>query len=139
MRVSGTSAAKAASSSKKSKGKASGQAFSLPTETGTSGSTPVTAANPLAAIDALLAVQETDDATNRKSAGLKYGNSILDLLDQVRLGLLTGGLSRTALERLTHMMDGRRDSFTDPNLAAILDEIDLRARIEIAKLDSSSR
>ena len=135
MRVSGTGAAKAATAKRKSQGNTAGEVFKLPEDSAASGPATVAGAGPLAAIDALLAVQETDDATSRKSAGLKYGGSILDLLDQVRLALLTGGLPQSALERLTQMVETRKDSFSDPNLAAILDEIDLRARVEIAKLE----
>ncbi len=139
MRVSNTSAAKASGAKRKSKTNSTGKPFELPSAGGAQGPAPVTGAGPLAAIDALLAVQESDDATSRRSAGLRHGTSVLDLLDQVRLALLTGGLPRTALERLAKMVESRKDTANDPNLAAILDEIDLRAKIEIAKLEKGMR
>jgi hypothetical protein len=53
----------------------------------------------------------------------------------VRDGLLAGGVSRAVLNRLVALVEVKREDFVDPGLAAVLDEIDLRARVELAKLN----
>ena len=61
--------------------------------------------------------------------------NILQHLDRIRLGLLGGGIPRQTLQRLTTELNATRSETADPRLRAILDEIDLRARVEIAKYD----
>jgi hypothetical protein len=58
---------------------------------------------------------------------------ILDQLDELRHGLLMGTLNRRQLENLARMVRARRGSVTDPRLAEVLDQIELRAEIELAK------
>jgi len=64
---------------------------------------------------------------------------LLDMLDQVRDGLLAGGIPRATLNRLANAVSKRQDGFADPKLQTVLDEIDLRARVELAKLEQSDR
>jgi hypothetical protein len=49
--------------------------------------------------------------------------------------LLTGALPRGQLESLRHMAKERGDVLNDPQLQSILDEIELRVAVELAKLD----
>jgi hypothetical protein len=57
------------------------------------------------------------------------------MLEDVRDGLLTGGVSRATLQRLLALVNVKREDFVDPALAEVLNEIDLRARVELAKLN----
>lgn len=83
----------------------------------------------LAESTSLLAAQEVGaDETERRR-----GHAVLDRLDELRLGLLAGGLSRRSLERLGALVAAERARAVDPRLAQILDEIDLRAKVELAK------
>jgi hypothetical protein len=59
---------------------------------------------------------------------------LLDRLDELRLGLLGGRLSMAALERLTLLVAENRGKVDDPRLTQILDEIEVRAAVELAKL-----
>jgi hypothetical protein len=67
----------------------------------------------------------------------------LNKLDDLRLDLLTGGLSKNKLLRLSEVVNSRRPEIEDPRLNEILDEIDLRAQVELAKfhprLEESSK
>jgi hypothetical protein len=65
--------------------------------------------------------------------------STLTLLDEVRDGLLAGGIPRVTLNRLALAIAKRRESFAEPKLQTVLDEIDLRARVELAKLEQAER
>lgn len=60
---------------------------------------------------------------------------MLDLLDEVRVGMILGQVSRGTLQSLLTLVNAQREDFIDPSLSQVLDEIDLRARVELAKLN----
>lgn len=91
--------------------------------------------SPIASVDALIALQEVPDAMGRRARAARRGRDMLDLLDDVKDGLLSGGVSRATLQRLVALVNQEREDFIDPGLSAVLDEIDLRARVELAKLN----
>lgn len=84
-------------------------------------------------IGAILGVQEVGDATERAARGKKRASQLLEQLDELRIGLITGMLTKEQLLRLSQMVQHQRAEVDDPRLAAILDDIDLRARVELAK------
>jgi len=90
----------------------------------------------VSAASSILAVQEVSDATDGRSRGLarQYGDDILDRLDSMRLKILEGTLTKDQLAELAQTMRAKRVRSDDPKLNAIIDEIELRAEIEIAKL-----
>lgn len=92
--------------------------------------------SPVAGVDALLAAQSVGDAPDRESRRrmAQRAEDILDKLDQIRHGLLMGELPRERLEDLITIVRSRRETVSDLALAAVLDEIELRAEVEIAKL-----
>lgn len=91
-------------------------------------------ASPLASVDALLALQEVPDATQGRSKGLGRAKQMLDLLEDVRRGLLLGTIPIHRLERLGELARNQRGQTGDPNLDAVLADIELRAAVELAKL-----
>ncbi len=95
----------------------------------------VSGPGPIAALDSILALQGMDDSTDGRSKGLKHGEALLDMLDQVRDGLLAGGIPRATLNRLAAAVTRRHEQFADPRLQTVLDEIELRAHVELAKLE----
>lgn len=89
----------------------------------------------IGALDALLTLQGVDEASGEASKkARKQAFDLLDQLDRIRVGLLTGELPQSAIENLIHMIGAHRERISDPELAEILDAIDLRARVELAKL-----
>jgi hypothetical protein len=64
---------------------------------------------------------------------MRRAGDMLDLLDDIRVGLLEGRVPRGKLEGLLRMVQSRRDEVVDPRLSAVLDEIELRAAVELAK------
>lgn len=90
-------------------------------------------ANPLGAVTNVLDIQEVDDALARAARGKIRAEDLLNKLDDLRLDLLTGGLSKNKLLRLSEVVNSRRPEIEDPRLNEILDEIDLRAQVELAK------
>jgi hypothetical protein len=97
----------------------------------------VSGPGPIAAVESILTLQGLDDSTNGRSKGLSHGQHLLDMLDQVRDGLLAGGIPRATLNRLAVAVGRRQENFADPKLQGILDEIDLRAKVELAKLEQA--
>ncbi len=88
------------------------------------------------AVDAVFAVQEVPDATDGRSKGLlfKYGDDLLDRLDELRLEILAGAISKEKLTELAQKLRQKRKETDDPKLNEIIDEIELRAEVEVAKL-----
>jgi len=99
----------------------------------------LTGGGPIGAVETILALQGIEDTTDQRSRGVAHADELLKLLDEVRDGLLAGGIPRRTLARMAHTIAKRRESFADEKLQGILDEIELRARVELAKLELSDR
>ena len=139
MRIDGTSNSSGVrSTSKTDKKKKSGDtAFEGLVEdtAGTEEKKPVAGAAAINNIDALLSLQESGGGTSEEAvrkARLRAA-ALLDHLDQVRMGILTGGIPKSSLQQLSRTISTHRETVMDPALAQILDEIDLRAQVELAK------
>lgn len=89
-------------------------------------------------VDALLALQQVDDATTGRSKARQRGNNILDQLEDLRLDLLTGGIPPQRLQQLVRLVQAQKGQITDPKLVEVLEEIDLRAQVELAKFTPRS-
>jgi Class II flagellar assembly regulator len=101
-----------------------------------SSATAANAPKAAATVDNLFILQEVaDDLAGRRRAAVKRGDSMLDRLDDIRIALLTGALPRGQLESLRSMAKERGDMLNDPQLQSVLDEIELRVAVELAKLD----
>lgn len=88
----------------------------------------------LGAISQLAGLQEVDDALARRKRGKARASDLLDRLDAIRIALLTGSIGKDQLLHLAQMVSARRADVGDPKLTEILDDIELRARVELAKL-----
>lgn len=97
----------------------------------------VSAAQPLTNLDTLVSLQEMPDDAHARRRALKRASDMLDSLDAIRLDLLDGGVPAPRLEALVRLVRAQRDQISDPRLAHLLDEIELRARVELAKLGLS--
>lgn len=93
-------------------------------------------AAPLATLDALLALQGEGDPGERRRRSLRRGHDLLDALDRLKAGLLAGRLSPGELQGLAARLADRPESSGDPGLDEVLAHIELRARVEIAKLSA---
>ncbi len=88
----------------------------------------------LGPVEALLALQEVSEDPGGRNRGRRRGEELLDSLDELRYGLLAGSLSLGAIERLAAMVAAKRGQVDDPRLVRVLDEIEVRAAVELAKL-----
>ena len=103
--------------------------------------TPTSATQNIAALDVLLTVQSADDPTERaaRKRMTARADAILTTLDDLRMGILTGTLTIGHMIDVADVVAAHREKIHDPQLTAILDEIDLRAQVEIAKLSMTYR
>ena len=97
---------------------------------------PTSATQNIAALDVLLTVQSTEDPTARAARGrmTERADDILSRLDDLRLGMLMGTVTVGQMVDVADVVAAHRDKIHDPHLTAVLDEIDLRAQVELAKL-----
>lgn len=95
-------------------------------------SRPATAIAPATSLDALLALQAVEDPLLKKKKLVRRGAQLLDTLEDMKADLLTGRVSESRLNQLMAVLGQARDK-ADPRLDALLDDIELRARVELAK------
>jgi hypothetical protein len=133
MRIYGSVGTAAAAPAPAARRTASG-GFSVSEDNKTQNGAAPTALRTVGGIDALIALQGVDDATERRRHALKRGRIALDALDELKIGLLGGNLSPATLNKLTaaaaHLSGGSGDSGLD----TVLGEIELRVEVEIAKM-----
>ena len=114
-------------------GTAAGTGFPLPAEPGPDAARPagVGAAAPVS-LDSLLALQQVDEPTERDRAARKHGQALLAALGRLQRLLLEDGDQADALAQIRGLA-GVVPEAADPELAAAVDQVVLRARIELAR------
>jgi hypothetical protein len=88
----------------------------------------------VASLDALLALQETSGPLERRKKALGRAGRILDVLDDLQLAVLDGQIPASALDRLVRAVRDQRQQTDDSGLEGLLDQIETRAAVELAKL-----
>jgi Class II flagellar assembly regulator len=91
---------------------------------------------PAASLSTILGAQEVE-ADERRGAAARYGADLLDRLAELRLNLLNGSVPAARLHALAHALRANRQPSGDPQIEVILEEIELRVEVEIAKLANS--
>ncbi len=86
----------------------------------------------LGALGAMLALQEFEDPRERRKRGLKRGHDLLDRLESLKIALLSGQMPDAEMDALVTTLSTRVPT-GDPRLESLIDDIDLRARVELAK------
>ena len=101
-----------------------------------SGVSGATDSNSVNSVDAILSIQETGDTSKQRARrlGIKYGVDLLNYLEELRRDLLLGVVEKNKLGSIAQKMRAHRRQSEDEKLNKIIDEIELRAEVEIAKL-----
>ena len=135
MRVGGPRKTAATSGAKGGKSASkSGAKFSVPeeeVEAATASGVP--SASPIGSIDAIMALQGVGDSTEQNEKALEKGEDLLEKLDEIRHGLLMGNVSPQKLLQLKDTLASYNISGSDPKLAEIVKDIEVRAAVELAK------
>jgi len=119
---------------------AGGSGFRLPSAGETSGpsqSGNVAGASAVMGVEAMLALQDVGTPTERKRRAVRRAGRLLDLLDEMKIALLEERITGENLLRLQVAIREQRSATDDPRLEGLLDEIETRAAVEIAKLERS--
>lgn len=88
-------------------------------------------------VDSVLSVQEVGDHQGGRRRARQHAEQMLDRLEDIRHGLLVGAIPHDRLQELATAVRQQREALDDPHLIEILDEIELRARVELAKFERS--
>jgi hypothetical protein len=136
MRITGPSASPAAMAASASRRAAQGS-FSLAESESARAPAMPAALRTVGGIDALIALQGLQDATERRKQAVRRGRVALDALDELKIGLLGGALSQATLSKLkTAAAFLKDDGSGEAGLDGVLGEIELRVEVEIAKMAS---
>ena len=112
----------------------SSSGFSLPDDAASTAETRAAVAPKASAnIDALLAMQGIEDPVERRKRSVQRGKGALDVLDDLKIGLLSGNFDASTVSRLRDAAANLKSSSGDPGLDAVLSEIELRVEVELAK------
>lgn len=87
-------------------------------------------------LDALIAIQAETPPQERRRKAVGRAGRLLDVLDEVKLSLLDGANPTLALDRLRAAVREQREGTDDPRLEGVLDEIETRAAVELAKREA---
>lgn len=102
----------------------------------TENAAPTHAAQNIAQLDVLLAVQGAEDPGARAARRrmTRRSDDVLGALDCIRIGMLSGTMTVGDMINVADVVASHRERVLDPELTALMDEIDLRAQVEIAKM-----
>ena len=90
----------------------------------------------LTSADAIFAAQSVSDEEERqiRKKLIKKGSTLLDNLEEIRDGLLRGEISKDRLIEISRLVKQKDVSSADEKLQEIMQEIELRVEVELAKL-----
>jgi hypothetical protein len=117
--------------------RASSGTFSVSEHTESTAAKGPSAPRTIGGIDALIALQGVEDPLERRRNAVKRGRLALDALDELKIGILGGTLTPATLNKLRSAATYLKDGSGEAGLDGVLDEIELRVEVEIAKLSAS--
>ena len=137
MKVTGPSGPAGATGARAAPSQAAASGFSIatPSAGAPTGVTSAASVNAVSTLDALMALQEVGGPLERRRRAVRRAGTILDALDSLKLELLEGPLDPAVLESLTRAVREQRSMTDDPNLEGLLDQVETRAVVELAKLE----
>ena len=95
--------------------------------------TAATAVRTIGGIDALIALQGIEEPGERRRRAVKKGRNALDILDHLKLDLLSGEFDQATVLRLQSAAADLKGSSGDSGLDEVLAQIELRVEVELAK------
>jgi hypothetical protein len=137
MKVSGPSGPAGASGARSAPAQTAAPGFSISTPSvgAPTGVTAAASVNAVGTLEALMALQEVGGPLERRRRAVGRADKILDALDGLKIQLLEGALNPAMLESLTRAVREQRSMTDDPRLEDLLDQVETRAVVELAKLE----
>ncbi len=88
-----------------------------------------------ASLGSLLALQEISEEERKRERLIKQGKTMLDALERLRQQLLIGEIPMQMLPELATSLAAQKETVLDPHLLGIIEDIELRVAVELAKLE----
>lgn len=90
--------------------------------------------------ESIYAIQDVQYIVVEKKEAKKQGEKLLEQLDLIRMGILTGQYSYDYLGEIQRLVaEKKADTLTTPQLKELLSDIETRAAVEIAKIEKLRR
>lgn len=91
----------------------------------------------VAGVNLFMALQASEHATEQEQRrrAIRHADDLLNELEDLRVGLLLGTYTKTQLHNLAARIAQQKLVISDPALTALLDEVELRAAVELAKYE----
>lgn len=137
MKVTGPNGVSGGASSPRRTG-GTGAGFSLPqagSADRTAPAAPTAGPSGVMGVDALLALQDVGGPLEGRRRSVRRAGRLLDVLDDLKVALIDGVLTTDQIRALTKTLAEKREVTGDPALEAVLEEIETRAAVELAKLE----
>lgn len=139
MRVSQAQRARSGSGSRSTRGAGkTGREFKLPAADTAKQRAEIAAPASVSSMDVIVALQSVAGPDEERRRAVESGVQILDLLDQLKVGLLSGEVRSGDLQTLKRVVEQQQKIDNHPELSDVLTQIDLRARVELAKLKGNA-
>lgn len=90
--------------------------------------------SPPPAVGGILSVQEVEEGETRRGRMIRRGHEMLDSLEELKLALLLGEVPIDQLEEIQEQMREEKELVNDPRLRDVMNQIEIRAAVELAKL-----
>jgi hypothetical protein len=90
---------------------------------------------PITSVNSLLALQEMPTSTEGRSKGIRQVEGLLEHLEAIRHGMLLGQISKKRLNDIVKALETQRENNLDSGLIELINDIELRAKVELAKLE----
>lgn len=141
VRISGPTSATSVGISRPAQRAVGGAGFQVATEDTSAAKGAVSASkmDHVASVGALLAMQEEDGPPARRRRMMRRAHGLLDQLDRIKLALLEGEMPLERLNTLVASLQEEREEVDDPELTALLEQIEIRAEVERAKLEMAQK
>lgn len=90
-------------------------------------------------IDHLLMLSETAQNPDLEQKVLQHSHNVLDLLETFLANIICGAVSQKTLEDIQKLLDETSIATLDPKLRSIVEDIHIRAKVELAKIEIQSK
>jgi hypothetical protein len=139
MKVTGPSGPTGASGARPAPAQSAAPGFSIstPQVSGAGGMSATGGVAAVSTLEALMALQEVGGPLERRRRAVRRADTILDKLEDLKIDLLEGTLNPAVLEGLSRAVREQRSMTDDPLLEGLLDEVETRAAVELAKLEGA--
>ena len=84
-----------------------------------------------------MALQGAEDPLEKRRRSERRGRQMLEALDALKLDVLSERDPVPALKRMASALDSARENCGDQELEAVIDQIELRVAVEVAKYKRS--